>query len=64
MHYLHLISLPSVCALLVAALFPLSRAVLGGGGGILVFCQVSIRSNLIPFGLSAKLPLTAAVVGG
>ena len=60
MHYLHLISLPSVCALLVAELLLLSRAPLGG---IVVFCRVSSRPTLIPIELSTKLPLTAAVVG-
>ena len=57
MHYSHLICLPSVFALLVATLLPLSRAPLVC---ILVFCWVvSSRPTLIPIGLSAKLPLTA-----
>ena len=60
MQYLHLISLLSVCALLVAALLLLIRAPLGC---IVVFCRVSGRPTLIPILLSAKLLLTAAMVG-
>ena len=57
MHYLHLICLASVCALLVTTLLPLSKAPLGC---IVVFYWVvSSRPTLISIGLSAKLPLTA-----